>query len=463
MRAVAKILDEKWPRRGMAASLILVMALLGGGSVGSQGSSAHWPQWRGPSFNGVTAQSVPVEFGETKNVKWKVAIPGRGFSTPVIWGARIFLTTAIPTGKKQEVAESPAGSPGSRGGRPGGAGGGAASGEEHRFVVLALDRRTGKTLWERVAKVATPHEGYHRQYGSFASNSPATDGKLVYAPFGSRGVYAYDLNGKLVWERDFGVQMRMRLAFGEGSAPLLYENMLILNYDNEGDSFIVALDKRTGKDLWRVARDEASSWSMPFALTHQGQKQIILSATKRTRAYDPTNGQVLWECGGLGGNVIPTPALQDDLLLVMSGFRDPKLMAIRLGGKGDLTGTSSVVWSTTRGTAYTPSPILLDNKYYTLSDNGLLSCFNATTGEPHYLQRRLGEPDTFKASPIAANGKLYLASESGVVSVVRMGAEMEILATNRFEDQMFVSSPIVAEGELFLRSRSHLFCVSERK
>ena len=463
MRAVAKILDEQWPRRGMAASLILVMALLGGGSVGSQGSSPHWPQWRGPSFNGVTAQSVPVEFGETKNVKWKVAIPGRGFSTPVIWGDRIFLTTAIPTGKKQEVAEPPAGGPGGRGGRPGGAGGGAASGEEHRFVVLALDRRTGKTLWERVAKVATPHEGYHRQYGSFASNSPATDGKLVYAPFGSRGVYAYDLNGKLVWERDFGVQMRMRLAFGEGSAPLLYENMLILNYDNEGDSFIVALDKRTGKDLWRVARDEASSWSMPFALTHQGQKQIVLSATKRTRAYDPTNGQVLWECGGLGGNVIPTPALQDDLLLVMSGFRDPKLMAIRLGGKGDLTGTSSVVWSTTRGTAYTPSPILLDNKYYTLSDNGLLSCFNATTGEPHYLQRRLGEPDTFKASPIAANGKLYLASESGVVSVVRMGAEMEILATNRFDDQMFVSSPIVAEGELFLRSSTHLFCVSERK
>jgi outer membrane protein assembly factor BamB len=467
MRAVLKMPSGRGGRGAISGTIlvliVLVVATLNGWSVDSQRNPGHWPQWRGPALNGVTSQPIPVEFGETKNVKWKVAIPGRGYSTPVIWGDRIFLTTAVPTGKKQEVAESPAGSPGGRAGRPGGAGGGAASGEEHRFLVLALDRRTGKTLWERVAKVATPHEGYHRQYGSFASNSPATDGKLVYAPFGSRGVYAYDLDGTLVWERDFGVQMRMRLAFGEGSAPLLYENMLILNYDNEGDSFIVALDKRTGKDVWRVARDEASSWSMPFALTHQGQKQIVLSATNRTRAYDPANGQLLWECGGLGGNVIPTPALQNDILLVMSGYRDPKLMAIRLGGKGDLTGTSSVVWSTTRGTAYTPSPILLDNKYYTLSDNGLLSCFNATTGEPHYLQRRLGEPDTFKASPIAANGKLYLASESGVVSVVRMGAEMEILATNRFEDQMFVSSPIVAEGELFLRSSTHLFCVSEQK
>ena len=212
--------------------------------------------------------------------------------------------------------------------------------------------------------------------------------------------------------------------------------------------------------VWRVNRDEASSWSMPVAITWKGQRQIVLAATNRVRAYDPKNGQVIWECGGLGGNVIPTPVVNGDLLIVMSGYRDPKLMAIRLGGQGDLTGTAAVVWSTTRGTAYTPSPVLFDNRYYVLSDNGLLHCYDATTGQPAYQQKRLAEPDSFKASPIGAAGRLYLASESGVVTVVKMGNQFEILSTNRFTDQMFVSSPVVAAGELFLRSRTHLFCIS---
>lgn len=421
-------------------------------------AAAHWPQWRGPEFTGMAPTAVPVEFGDDRHVRWKVPIAGRGFSTPVIWGNRIFLTTAVPTGSTGRDA---AGEPGGGTRRGGGAGGGAAAGEEHRFIVMCLDRRTGRTLWERVATTATPHEGYHRQYGSFASNSPATDGRLVYASFGSRGVYAYDFDGRLVWRQDPGIRLRMRLQFGEGSAPLLVDDLLFLNYDQEGDSQLLALDKRSGRVVWRVSRDEASSWSMPVAITWKGQRQIVLAATNRVRAYDPATGQVIWECGGLGGNVIPTPVVKDDLLIVMSGYRDPKLMAIRLGGKGDLTGTGAVVWSTTRGTAYTPSPVLFDNRYYVLSDNGLLHCYNATTGQPFYQQKRLAEPDSFKASPIGAAGRLYLASESGVVTVVRMGDQFEILATNRFADQMFVSSPVVAAGELYLRSRTHLFCISE--
>ena len=453
-------------------SVFSLLCLLTPAIALSQSDPAHWPQWRGPFFNGMARTAAPVEFGDDKNVKWKVAIAGRGFSTPVIWGDRIFLTTAIPTGKTAQAEPTaqpapPPGPPGPPGpgrrGGGGGPGGGAGTGEEHKFVVMCLDRKTGKTLWERVAKVATPHEGYHRQYGSFASNSPATDGRYVYAPFGSRGVYCYDFAGKLIWEKDLGVQMRMRLQFGEGSAPLLVGNLLILNYDQERGSFIVALDKRDGKEVWRADRDEASSWSMPFSLTFQGKQQIVLSATNKTRSYDPANGKLIWECGGLGSNVIPHPAVQNDLLLVMSGHRDPKLMAIRLGREGDLTGTDAVVWSATRGTAYTPSPVLFENKYYTLSDNGLLSCFNATTGEPYYLQKRLAEPDSFKASPIGANGKLYVASENGVVSVIKMGEQMEILATNKFADQMFVSSPIVAAGELYLRSKTHLFCIGSSR
>jgi outer membrane protein assembly factor BamB len=452
---------KRWTAIACLASVLLTTAIF---MTNASVNDAHWPQWRGPSFNGVAPTAAPVEFGDAKNVKWKVAIPGRGFSTPVIWGDRIFLTTAVPTGKVEQPAAAPAEGqpgPGGRGGR--GPGGGAGAGEEHKFIVMCLDRKTGKTLWEQVAKTATPHEGYHRQYGSFASNSPITDGKFLFVSFGSRGVYCYDLNGKLVWEKDFGVKMRMRLQFGEGTAPALEGNHLIIPFDQESGSFIVALDKRNGKEVWRANRDEISSWSTPFIAEYKGRKQVVVSASNKVRAYDPANGKVIWECGGLGSNVIPMPAQQNDLIYAMSGHRDPKLMAIRLGREGDLTATDAVVWTQTRGTSYTASPVLHDNKFYALTDNGMLSCFNATTGEPYYHQQRLPQPDNFKASPIAAGDKLYTASESGVVTVIKMGEKFEVLATNTFQDQMFVASPIVVAGELYLRSKTHMFCVSDGK
>lgn len=463
-------------KRCIVTASLLLLAIFGTAFVSNSSSSsapdpAHWPQWRGPFSNGMARTAAPTEFSLTKNVKWKVAIEGRGFSTPVIWGDQMFLTTAIPTGKAAvaPVAENrpqpPAGAPPGRGpgGPGGGAGGGAAGGEEHKFVAMSIDRKTGKTLWERVVKTTTPHEGYHRQYGSFASNAPVTDGKYVYFSFGSRGLYCFDLNGKLIWEKDMGVQMRMRLQFGEGTGPTLYGNLLIHHFDQEGESFVVALDKRNGKEVWRQARDEQSSWSTPFIADAKGQKQIVISASKKTRAYDPANGKLIWECGGLGSNVIPFPAQQKDILLVMSGHRDPKLMAIRLGKEGDLTGTDSVLWSQTRGTAYTPSPVLHDNKYYTLSDNGLLSCFNATTDEPYYQQKRLPQTDSFKASLMGAGDKLYMASENGMVTVVKMGEQLEVVASNLFDDHFFVATPIVAEGELYLRSKTHLFCINDGK
>lgn len=431
---------------------------------------AHWPQWRGPFFNGMARTAAPTEFGDAKNVKWKIAIPGRGFSTPVVWGDKMFLTTAVPTGKtaappateSQSQPGAPAGGPGRRGGG-GGPGGGAGVGEEHKFVVLCLDRKTGKTLWERTARVATPHEGYHRTYGSFASNSPVTDGRYLYVSFGSRGMYCYDLNGKLIWEKDLGVQMRMRLGFGEGTAPALADNLLIHLFDQESSSFVVALDARTGKEVWRQSRDEVSSWATPLIVEQKGKKQVIIPATNKVRAYDLATGKLVWEVAGLGTNVIPQPVLHNDTVLVMSGHRDPKLMAVRLGREGDLTGTDAVVWSQTRGLSYTASPVLHEGKFYALTDNGVLSCFNVATGAPYYQQQRLPQADSFKASPIGAAGKLYLASESGVVTVVKMGEQFEVLATNTFADQMFIASPIVAEGELFLRSKTHLFCISDGK
>lgn len=445
--------------------LVVLLAATGASIRAQSPDNAHWPQWRGPFFNGMARGDAPTEWSDTSNIKWKVEIPGRGYSTPVIWGDRIFLTTAIPTGKPAAAQptptpdQPPAGEQGGRR-RPGRDSGPQL---EHKFDVLAFDRKTGRLLWQKTAKVAVPHEGYHRAYGSFASNSPVTDGKHVYASFGSRGIYAYDFNGKLVWEKDLGVQMKMRLGFGEGTAPLLLGDRLIVVFDHEEGSFIVALDKRTGKELWRMPRDERSSWSTPYAIEHAGRKQVVVTGTTRVRSYDPDSGKVLWEAGGLGANVIPVPVSQDGVVYVMSGYRDPRLMAIKLGKEGDLTGTDSILWSQTRGLSYTASPVLYENKLYVVTDNGLITAFNATTGEPHYAQVRLPKAYNFKASPVGANGKLYLATEDGDVVVVKMGEKFEVIATNTLEDQVFIATPVIAGGELYLRGQNHLFSISQKR
>ncbi len=285
----------------------------------------------------------------------------------------------------------------------------------------------------------------------------------MYASFGSRGIYCFDFNGKLIWEKDPGVQMKIRLQFGEGGAPALYGNLLIHPYDHEGGSFVIAYDKRNGKEMWRTTRDEMSAWSTPLIADYKGKKQVVVSATKKVRAYEPETGKLIWECAGLGLNVIPHPVQFNDSVLVMSGYRDPKLMAVRLGKEGDLTGTDAVLWSQTRGLSYTPSPVLNDGKYYTLTDTGMLSCFNAATGEPYYHQQRLPQADSFKASPTGAGENLYLASENGTVTVIKMGEKFQIVHTTNFDDQFFIASPVVAEGELYLRSKTHLFCISDGK
>jgi outer membrane protein assembly factor BamB len=422
-------------------------------------SIQHWPEWRGPYLNGMARGDAPTTWSETKNIKWKADIPGRGHSTPVIWGDKIFLTTAIQTGQTPQPAQDQSAEGGGR--RRGGPGGGAGAQIEHRFEVMCLDRKTGKVLWQKTARVAKPHEGYHRTYGSFASNSPITDGRYVYVSFGSRGIYCYDFNGKLIWEKDLGVQLRMRLQFGEGVAPALDGDRLFHTFDHEGGSFIAALDKRTGKELWRAERDEPSSWSTPLIIEHAGRRQIIVSATKKVRSYDVKTGKVIWECAGLGSNVIPAPVYHNGVVYVMSGHRDPKLMAIKLGKEGDLTGTDSVLWSHTRGIAYTASPVLHEGRLYVLTDSGQMSCFNIATGEPFYHQVRLPRPYNFKSSPVGANGKLYLASEDGDVIILKMGEKFEVLATNRLEDQVFIASPVILEGDLFLRSQNSLYCISE--
>ena len=430
--------------------LILCSMLSTVGLAAATATTAEWPQWRGPYNTGMASGGAPLRWDDNTNIRWKVEIPGRGHSTPVIAGDRLFLTTAVPTGK---------GRPPQAAGR---AGGGADAGLEHRFEVLAVDRETGKVAWQRTATVATPHEGYHRVYGSFASNSPVTDGRRVFAFFGSRGLYAYDVNGTPLWQKDFGVQMRMDMAFGEGTPLTLHDGRLLLHFDHLDTGFLVMLDPSTGREIWRTKRTEPYNWAAPYVARHNGRRQIIVNGLT-VRSYDFETGALLWEAGGLGENTIPQPVQHEDLIFAMSGHTVKMLMAIRLGRTGNLTGTDAIAWSTPRGAPYTPSPVLHESRLYVLTDSGQLSAFDAATGKPLYQQARLPQPYNVKASPVGADGKLYLATEEEDVVVVRMGNAFEVLATNTLTGQSFIASPVIVDGDIYLRSRTHLFRIGEAR
>ena len=442
---------------------------------------ADWSQWRGPAGTGVASESAPTTWSDTENVKWKAEIPGRGVSTPVAWGDRLFVTTAVPirgeeakpsdeegqADEKDQFALRPP--QGQDGGMQGRRRRGGMRGDDgppppqlvHDFTVLCLDRKSGDILWKKVLRREKPNEGFHKQYGSHASHSPVVEDGRLYVSFGSRGLYCLDHDGKLIWEVDYGVTMTMRRAFGEGGSPLLYEGKIVQVMDQEGDSFIVCVDKDTGEVSWRHDRDEPSGWSQPIGIEVDGQHQVIASGTNRVRGYDLKTGEVVWECGGLGLNAIPVPVLQDDHVIVMTGFRGANMMSIQFTEEGDLTDSEAVAWTSQKGASYTPSPVLHDGRLYCLMDRGFLSCFDAKTGDPHYLETRLPRGSNYKASPVAAGDKLYVAGESGEVHVIAMGDEYKLLHTNTLEGEFFVSSPIVAGGDLFLRGLTHLICISE--
>jgi len=435
-----------------AATVLLVVSSLSA-QQGRAPAPDSWGHWRGPSQTGVAAGSAPVRWNDTSNIVWKVEIPGRGHSSPVIWGDRIFVTTAVPTGRKAESSAA------GRGGRRGD--GGAGAHEEHRFDVLALDRATGKIVWRQTAVTAVPHEGYHATYGSFASNSPTTDGQRIYASFGSRGLFAYDMSGKPLWQRDFNIQMRMFQEFGEGVGPVLDEGRLIVLFDHEGDGILAMLDAATGREIWRTTRTDGTNWAAPLVVRHDGRKQIVVNSPRKVRGYDYESGKQIWETAGLGLNTIPRAVQHGDTVVVMSGFISPRAMAIRLGRQGDLAGTDAIKWTATRGLAYTTSPVLLDGKLYFLTDNGMVSAIDADTGTPLYQQVRLPKPYAIKSSPVAAGGMLYFPTEEGDVVVARIGSSLDVVATNTLTDQSFVASPAVAGGDIFLRSRTHLFRIHE--
>ncbi len=452
-----------WPALvGLAGSLAFTAATA---PVPNQ----NWPEWRGPLQNGVAPDAnPPTTWSETSNVKWKAKLPGSGYATPIIWEDRVFIQTAIPTGKKIEAKAAETGeqpprkdnSPGGRKGR-GGFGGGAKPTEVYQFAVLCLDRQTGKVLWQRVAREEVPHEGYRQGEGSFASSSGLTDGKHYYAYFGSRGIHCYALDGKPLWSQDLG-KMRMAMSFGEGNSPAIYRDTLIINRDNEDDSFIVALDKNNGKTLWKMPREEGTSWSTPLIIERDGKAQAVVAATTKIRSYDVASGEVLWECGGLTRNVIPSPVADANTVYCMSGFRGNALLAIRLGRTGDLTGTDAIAWTHNKSTPYVPSPLLYDGKlYFFANNNGVLTCLDTKAGTPLFEAQKLDDLSGVYASPLGAAGRVYLVGRNGAVVVLKQSDKLEVLAVNRLEEK-FDASPAAVGKDLLLRGREHLYCLSEK-
>jgi outer membrane protein assembly factor BamB len=360
----------------------------------------YWPQWRGPRGDGIAPKAAPpVSWSETKNVRWKVPVPGGGSATPVIWGNKIFVLTAVDTGRTPAGgSRTPAipGDPGMSTGTPT---------TVHQFLVLCFDRGTGKTLWSRTAVEGVPHEGHHPSHG-FASASPATDGKVLIASFGSRGIYAYDLDGTLKWSKDLGA-MKIKIGFGEGISPVLTGGLVLINWDHEGDSFIVGLDATTGQEKWRRDRDEKTTWSTPYVVEHAGKTQAVVNGTKRTRSYDALSGELLWECGGQGMNAIVMPVSCEGLVYCMTGYKGTALYAIRLDSKGDVTGGPQVAWKRTDAAPYVASPLLVDHLlYYTKERQGILLCADAATGETKFGPERLPGIDTIYASLAGAAGKV---------------------------------------------------------
>ena len=410
---------------------------------------AEWRHWRGPLANGTAPDSnPPTEWSETKNIRWKTPIPGLGHSTPIVVGKHIFLTTAIPTGPALPPKFS--GAPGAHDNLP--------VTSRHKFTAILIHRDSGKIAWQKDLHEAQPHEGGHRS-GSLASASPATDGKRLFAYFGSYGLYCLDLDGNVVWEKSLG-KMHTKHGHGEGASPAVYDDTIIVNRDHEQQSFVAALDTATGSERWRVKRNEVTSWTSPIVVEVDGKPQVIIPGTTRVRGYSLADGKVVWECGGLSANVVATPVFADGIVYVASSYDTRAMMAIRLTqAAGDITNSDHVIWRRTNRTPYVPSPLLYKNTLYFLRHyQGILSQVTADTGQESIGPLRLSQIRNVYASPVAAADRIYITDLEGITTVVSHGIP-RILANNRLDDEIAASFAIAGD-EIFIRGSRHLYCIS---
>lgn len=418
--------------------------------------SGDWPGWRGPGASGVGDGSPPVEWSETKNVRWKASLPGKGLASPIVWGERVFVTSAVPTGKAfegQPAALTRRNDPSIY--QPI---------EEQQFVVLCFERASGKELWRRVVGTAMPHQTTHPD-GSYATPTPVTDGTHVFASFGSFGIYALTLAGEIAWQVDLG-DLLIDDEFGEGSSPVLHEGLLILNWDHEGDSFLIALDKASGEERWRTPRPEGTSWSTPIVV-RAGDRHEVVVAGVRTIAYDVESGRELWSYGEAargGGGQMASPVAIDELVLCSLGGRTGGEIRALVAMPPDEASAEELatepLWKRSADVPGIPSLLSYQGKLYALKGNsGMLSAFDTTSGEREYGPERLqGVADVY-ASPVAAGGHLYVVGRDGTAEVLSVLPKVATLAVNVLEDT-FDASPALAGDELFLRGRANLYCIA---
>ena len=414
----------------------------------------NWPQFRGPTGSGVsTNPGLPGTWSGADRVAWKTPIPGRGWSSPIVWGQRIFITTAIQEGGEIEPVKKGLYLGGDR----------PAPGETHRWIVYCLDLASGKIVWEKEVHRGVPQHGHHLK-NTLASETPVTDGERVFAYFGNVGLFCFDLEGKPLWSKRWE-SVPTRFGWGTAASPVLHGDRIYVVNDNDKQSFLVALDTKTGEPIWRVERDEKSNWATPFVWENEKRTEIVTSGTGKVRSCG-LDGQLLWELGGMSVITIPTPFAAHGLLYVTSGYvmdRRKPLFAIRPGAVGDISleedqvSNEYIVWCQKQAGPYNPSPIVYGDYLYVLYDMGLLACYHAKTGEEIYGKRRIGPgARAFTSSPWAYDGKIFCLSEDGDTFVIRAGPEFELLGKNSLGELCMATPAIVRDG-LIIRTESHVF------
>lgn len=431
----------------------------GGGSGSSAARAGQWGQFRGPGSRGVLDDpALPDTWSASENVAWKQPIPGMGWSSPVVWGSRVFVTSVMST----IPAKVP--KPGLYLGNED-----PAAANEHRWMVYALDFETGRVLWEREAHKGTPAQSRHLK-NSYASETPITDGERIYVLFGNVGLFAYAMDGTPLWQQRWPAR-KTRNGWGPAASPVLHDGRLYVVHDTDEDAWIAAVDARTGKEVWRTPRSVETNWSTPFVWVHGGRVEIVTTATSGVRSYD-REGKELWSLKGMSSITIPTPFDADGLLYVASGYvGDPNrpVYVVKPGASGDIslkpgeTANAFVQWSLPQAAPYNPSPLVYKGIYFTLFDRGLATAHEATTGKLIYGPQRIDPASSaFTASPWAANGHIFVLNEEGDTYVIKAGSTFEVVRKNSL-GEMALATPALTRGSIILRTASHVYRIARRK
>jgi len=446
--------------------LALTVFVLAGAQVHAQ---ERWPQFRGPQARGISAESIstdgsasdsklPDQWTATDNIAWKTDIPGRGWSSPVVWDRKVFLTT---------VVNSEAYEPAKKGLYFGGERKPPTS--VHQWKVLCLDLESGEVLWEKQVHEGVPKSSIHIK-SSFASETPVTDGKRVYCCFGSLGIFCLDFEGNQIWRYDLEA-LPTRLGWGAAASPVLHEGRLYLCNDNEKTSYLVCLDAQTGKEIWKVAREEKSNWATPFVWTNPTRTEIVTAGTGQVRSYD-LQGNLLWSLKGMSSITIATPYQADGLLYVTSGYvadQTRPIYAIKPGASGDIslsegiTSSESIAWSVPKGAPYNPSTLVYHGRLYVLYDAGLFACYDSATGKEIYSRQRIPNGRAFTTSPWAYGNKIFCLNEDGKTFVIQAGDEFKVLSINELEeDDMGMASPAILSDRILVRTANRIYCIARK-